>query len=51
MTGNDTFYQKRIMQNRKTFITQPKHIISEKNVFFGVAHGDPIFCTSWAEKW
>ena len=27
MTGNGTFYQKSITQCRKTFITQPKHIV------------------------
>ena len=26
MAGNDTFQQKNIMQNRKTLITQSKHI-------------------------
>ena len=27
MAGNDTFQQKSITQNRKTLITQPKHMI------------------------
>ena len=27
MAGNDTFQQKNITQNRKTFITLPKHMI------------------------
>ena len=47
MAGNGNFWQKSITQNRKTFITQPKHmvfiitafIISEKKIVFCFGRG------------
>ena len=33
MAGNGTFYQKSTTQNRKTLITQPKHVWIKQKVF------------------
>ena len=61
MAGNNTFQQKSITQNRKTFITQPKHmktydlvlLFLQKNLIFVlcVTHEDPIFAQVKPKKW